>query len=316
MSNRGYKSWQDEVAAFATRLQSYGIDVTYQPDKPQSEVCPDCGGLGMVKANLSHIPQNEQLTHPAFGKLFPCPNAKCEKGNELRARKEALQMKTANLPPEYLNLTFESWERLDKSYIAKKWLAYGACKVLAQYGTTNLYEVHRIVTSGRLDGWSKICEQLNLPETMNHYEEREQIVLYGAPNMGKTGLAASVVNARRQMGKQVMYIRCYDIFEEINRRKDSDEYPRSEDVLDQFKNAPFLVVDEANIKGETESRLDRFEAIIRHRAAHHKPTLLTCNYNPREFEAAWGMQTFAILSRQGFWIPMAGTPLRTEMGVY
>lgn len=310
---KDYKTWQEEIAAFAARMQSYGVNVTYQPDKPQPEVCPDCNNLGVVKADLSHIPHNERHLHPAFGKLFPCPNARCEKGQETRARRDDARLKNAGLPPEYQQLTFDSWDRLDKFYKAQKWTAWAACKVLADYGTVNLYELHSIVTSGRLDGWGKICEQLNLPADNGHYEEREQLVLYGVPNMGKTGLAASVVNARRAVGKDALYIRCYDIFAEINRRQNAEEYPRSEDILDTFKNAPFLVVDEANIKGETESRLDRFEAIIRHRAAHHKPTLLTCNYSPREFEAAWGLQTFSILSRQGYWIPMAGAPLRAEM---
>lgn len=304
--------WKQQVMAFATRLQSYGIPVTYQPDNASSAAqCEVCGGLGVVSADLSHIPHSERLKHPAFGKLFPCPNAKCEAGTAMRQRREDARMKSAGLPPEYAGLTFDSWELLNKHQQKGKWLAAYAANLLATVNSVTLYDLNQ-----RLGGkhMPAILEKMRLPADISIYEQREQLILYGAPNMGKTGLAAAVVNQRRVLGKQSLYIRCYDIFVEINRRKDAEEYPTSEDVLDNFKRAPFLVIDEAGIKGETESRLDRFEAIVRYRAAYHLPTLFTTNYSPKEFESAWGTQTWAILNRQGWWIPVEGAPLRAEMG--
>ncbi len=311
MNNRDETlQWRQQVQAFATRLQSYGINVTYTPDAAHAEVCEVCGGLGVVKADLSHIPLNERHQHPAFGKMYPCPNARCAAGAEARTRREEARIKSAGLPPEYGGLTFDSWERLHRDALKGKWLAAHTAKLLADVGAVSLYDLNQSLGGQHLH---HVTQKLRLPVSVDVYERREQVVLYGLPNMGKTGLAAAVVNARRQMGKPTLYIRCYDIFVEINRRKDAEEYPRSEDVLDSFKRCPFLIVDEAGIKGETESRLDRFEAIVRHRAAHHLPTLLTTNYSPREFEDAWGTQTWAILNRQGWWVPVDGAPLRTEM---
>lgn len=284
-------------------VQNMGIMVGSNENGVPMPTCETCGGIGWVTVRVP-------VEHPLFGKPQACPNPDCKAGNEARERAEKSKVKGGGLPIEYRGITFESFEAMPDDKLKGKWLARFACELLARRNFVSIETINQAIGRNNV---AQILQVLGMPAHTNIFDQRCIVVLYGPPNRGKTGLACAAVSCRRNLELPSMYVRCIDMFESIKMRFGAEEYPKSEDVILDYKGkTPFLVIDEAGVKGETDWRLDTFDTIIRGRAANHLPTILTTNLSPAQFEQEWGTQAFAITNRQGFWIPVNGLPLRDE----
>jgi DNA replication protein DnaC len=275
--------WKDVKATMAARH----TDEAALMDAPTP--CPMCGGLGVVRYNLP-------VEHPGFGKLHPCPDAACEQGRDARQRRAESRFKTAGLPSVYRAFTFATWDALTPAEHAGKEIAAAACKAFAQHPK------HEVTLAD-------ICRELGVTYDGDLFT-RNSLMLHGDVGRGKTGLVAAIVNDLIERGREVLYIRCRDLLQEIQSRYGKDEYPKPEDVLERFQKAPLLVIDEFNLIDYTADRKDRIESVMRHRHAHRLPTLMTANIDQTQFEAAWGERTADVVRHMAWWIQVGGAKLR------
>lgn len=259
--------------------------------------CSICDDMGIVTPDVP-------FDHPAFGKTIPCPNLQCEEGNKRRQMVWRKRLKSALVPEQYLDFTFETWQQLSQDEQYKKNLAYMACRLFSE-------DNDHMVSKSQI--YDQLGYEYNKPD-----EIKNSLMLFGGVGMGKTGLVVATVNALLRNGETALYVRARDLVREIQKRygkPDDGEMP-SDSVLDTFQNAPVLVIDEFNMEKTEGDRKEIFESVMRHRYGHGLPTLMTANVNQQEFIEMWGERTADVTIAMAHWIPMSGLKLRrtsTEM---
>lgn len=277
-------------------MEAQGLDpeALYNQPIPQPVyACAICEDLGVVAAN------GLQPGEPGFGRLFPCPNPHCVKGNETRNRAAEAKYKNAGIPPHYQGLTFDSWDALPESDKVGKLPAAAAAYLFAtkpdhKFTRSECYEIYNIADpSAHLPDRAKNC-----------------VMLFGAVGMGKTGLMASAANLILANGGSIVYIRVVDLIEAIQSRYGATEYPTSESIVRDFKTFPLLFLDEFQVVNDRPDRLEKIESIIEARRAAYLPTFMTGNLNQDEFRAAWGDRAADRVISSAHWIPVGGEKLR------
>ena len=270
----------------------------YQPETPH---CKTCDGLGYVRAALP-------VGHPQFGQLFPCPG---ENGRECpvvahqrRERYDKLNM-AAQIPAGYQGLTFDNWRELAQypEYMAGKYDAYGAALAFV---------------AAREDGYrfsmDDAAERVDLEAPEIDTGERNSIVYYGAPGLGKTSLAISIARYLLDNGEAVVYVQLTQFFDALKKTFSEDALEDEDEVLRRYQQAPVLVIDEFHVDagkvGKTEWRRGRAYDLINHRYANRLPTIITTNYSDVQIEAAWGEATAHRMEAFAHWIELAGLELR------
>lgn len=253
--------------------------------------CSICDDMGIVTPDVAS-------DHPAFGKVIPCPNPQCEEGNKRRQLVWRKRLKSALVPEQYLEFTFETWNQLTLDEQLKKNLAYMACTLFAE-------DKDHMVSKRQI--FDRLGYEYAKPD-----ETKNSIMLFGGVGMGKTGLVVATVNELLRKGETALYVRARDLVREIQKRygkPDDGEMP-SDSVLDTFQNAPVLVIDEFNMEKTEGDRKEIFESVMRHRYGHGLATLMTANVNQEEFTEMWGERTADVTIAMAHWIPMAGMKLR------
>lgn len=147
---------------------------------------------------------------------------------------------------------------------------------------------------------------------------RNSIVFQGPYGVGKTSLAAAIVNHLRSRNEHVLFIRAYNVVTSVQDRygkvnpDKSPEYPTTEDVKKSIYEVPILVIDEFGISGISSDRRNIMEEIIRYRHNNDLPTIVTMNENKGQLSADtnWGMRILESFNEMAHWIPMGGVPLR------
>lgn len=260
------------------------IETTYQ--------CETCQDLHMIRYSVP-------IDHPKFGKLFPCPD--CEGGRALEDRRIQTKLSETKLPKGYQNLTFETWDELSQEEKRGKGLALNSAKLFVQAEShyVSLAEAYRLC--GRdLDATDAV---------------RNSLIFQGVPGLGKTGLAAAIVNALMAQNKQVLYIRTQDFIEALKQsfdrdKRSNDGEDKTQAIIDTVKQHPRLVLDEFNMSAVNEWRQEQIENIVRYRYGNALPTIFTCNATEDELERQWGIRTTSVLFTMAHWIPMGGVGLR------
>lgn len=257
-------------------------------------MCATCNDLGVIS------PAGLNPGHPLFGKLIPCPDPDCVKGNENRIRAYEARYKTARIPSYFQQMTFASWSELSNSDRAGKEPAWAASWLFASQPDHSFTR-------------SDVYALLGLPDPTPHIPDRRKncVMLFGAVGQGKTGLMAAAANEVLALGRSPVYIRVVDMIEEIQSRYGADEYPTSKDVINDFKNAQVLFLDEFGMANESASdRQEKLETIIEYRRAEFKPTFFTSNHTQESFVAAWGQRTADRLKNMAHWVNVGGDKLR------
>lgn len=251
--------------------------------------CPTCEDRGMVSYNVP-------FGHELFGKLMPCPD--CQKGNDLQVRQWQIRLKNAALPEAYQQLTFASWDALPENLRAGKRLALFAATLFA--ATFDHYV--SLAQAYRMAGRTWKADDVI----------RNSLVFQGPVGVGKTGLAAAIVNDLLARSQPALYVRVQDFIASVQERygKSADEHPTDQEVIDAARRAPVLVLDEMNMVAATDNRREIMENVIRYRYGNALPTIVTCNHSQDELTADWGERTTNVLFAMAHWVPMGGLPIR------
>lgn len=271
--------WQ---ATFAGQFTSSPV-----ADAPPSFACDVCEDRGVVRVDLPY-------DHPQFGKLFPCPNPNCPTANANRASASARLLKRSGLPAKYAALNFNTWYALPDYLRAGKELAAASAWLFARGGAFTLDEA-----AATLD-YALIGAD----------EPREWLVLQGGLGVGKTGLAAAAMNQMALVGRAALYYRVGDLFADVQSRYGQTEGASADQLLEEVKSAPALILDEMNVPRVSDDKQRIIEEIIRYRHGRDLPTLITCNVDAKAFAAMWGERTADVIFEQAHWIIVKGERLR------
>lgn len=261
----------------------------FAPERPAFE-CDTCEDRGVVSYAVP-------FGHEFFGKLYPCPA--CQRGQQLLINQWRVRLQNAGLPANYQSLTFDTWQGLPEHLREGKRLATAAALlfVAGESHTVSLAEAYRMCKR-RWSGADVV---------------RNSLVFQGPVGTGKTGLAAAIINAMLEQLQPVLYVRTQDFIMSVQARYGTgDEKPTSDDVINELRQAPVVVLDEFNLTDKSPDRQSIIEKVVRYRHGQALPTIVTCNLNQEELRAHWGERTVSVLLAMAHWIPMGGEAIRDE----
>lgn len=283
---------------YIVRGVNWGEVEVERPCPACSPVCPTCDGKGVVRYD---VPPDDPRHAELFGKLHACRD--CEAGQRVAMQMQLAALRKFELPAQYKLMTFETWDALPDSLRLGKWLARAAAGLFVAAGANGFYL-----------RWEAICRTATRP-CQEPDVERNSLVFQGPVGVGKTGLAAAILNALIESELNIRYARAADLIAEVQGRygKPADEYPTATDVVKGYQTADLLVIDELNVALPVQPDKQRIiEDVIRYRHNNALPTVVTLNIGRDEFEAQWGLRTATALFAMAHWIPMSGAPLRNE----
>lgn len=267
------------------RLQAEGV--IPEPPHYGCEVCEDRGVISYA------VP----FGHDLFGKLYPCPS--CQRGYDLLVRQWRNRLANAGLPTSYQGLTFDTWQALPEALKEGKRLAFHAAMLFVA-GAGHYVSIAQAYKLSKRQ-W-KGADVL-----------RNSLVLQGPVGTGKTGLAAAIINALLGQMQPVLYVRVQDFIMSVQARYGAgDEKPTADDVIDELRKAPVVVLDEFNLVTKSDNREEIMEKVVRYRHGQSLPTIITCNHTQEQLRAQWGERTASVLLAMAHWIPMGGEPIRDE----
>lgn len=265
-------------------------------EPPPAPVCASCGDIGYFKFDVP-------IDDPRFGKLQPCD--RCQKGRDLAQKKLEGKLHQIGLPTKYADCNMQQWYNL---YETAPELVEGKRAAVACAHVFCESEGHRVSLKRVND---IIKREFKGDDTI-----RNSIVLQGAFGLGKTSLAAAIVNHLRASNEHVLFIRAYNIVTSVQDRygkknpDGSPEYPSTEDVKKSIYQVPILIIDEFGISGITPDRRNIMEEIIRYRHNNDLPTIITMNEAKEQLIDLWGNRIYESFKEMAHWIPMGGLPLR------
>jgi len=200
------------------------------------------------------------------GKPMACD--KCSGGRELANRQLKNRLIQSELPKEYQQLTFTSWNQLPDDAKVGKMLAVTCAKLFIESPD------HRVSLA---EAYRRCKQNLGDNDAV-----RNSLIFQGIPGLGKTGLAAAIVNEKINRKEPVLYIRTQDFIESVKQsfdrdKKRGDDIDTTKEIIDTVKSHPCLVMDEFNMNLVNDWRKELIENIIRYRYGQGLPIILTCN---------------------------------------
>ncbi|MGC9398930.1 MAG: ATP-binding protein [Anaerolineae bacterium] len=201
--------------------------------------CPACHGLGYVRRDVP-------ITHPDFGKLFPCS---C-RTDELRARRAQALRRMSNL--EALErFTFETFEPEGQG------LSPDRRKNLRRaYDIARDYAHHP-------EGW---------------------LVLRGGYGCGKTHLAAAIANVCVEQGRNLLFVTAPDLLDHLRAAFAPLSDQTYDERFEQVRTAPLLILDDLGTEYGTPWALEKLFQLLNYRYMSRLPTVITTNRELEELD--------------------------------
>ncbi len=103
------------------------------------------------------------------------------------------------------------------------------------------------------------------------------LAFLGPAGSGKTHLAAAVANERLKLGQAAFYISSADLLDHLRRAANPGAETSPEDLFDQVKNTPLLVLDDLNLETATAWGREKVEQLLNHRFNARMPTIITAD---------------------------------------
>lgn len=294
---------------FERILETNGIKFNWSADvtEPPARVvvCTTCGDTGFVVVGQ----WNEGRTHYSEQAL-PCPEQCPTVRRNLESRYQKL-ISQAPLPVEYRDMTIDAWIDLTRrgNLMAGKWLGLGAAIVFAENAAIGHW--FRLE-----DAYAAVNVQAEVPNS----HIKNSLILAGRPGVGKTSLAAAIVNELHAKQIPALYERVSNILDALREPFNAAgerEYGygvTEQQILRTFSHAPVLVLDEFNLGRVSDYSRQRLEDIIRHRMMYQLPTVMTTNLSFDDFNNHWGERVGHAVQGMAHWIIVGGVELRRRGG--
>ena len=131
--------------------------------------------------------------------------------------------------------------------------------------------------------------------SMAALEDGNSLILAGSSGVGKTHLAAAMVNGRVESGKAALFISVPELLDDLRKAISSG---KSSDAMDAVKKSEFLAMDDLGAERLTEWVGERLYMIVNHRYLNGLQTIITTNSeNAAELVLRLGDQGERIVSR-------------------
>lgn len=262
------------------------------PISEQAWECEACHDMGFIKFDVP-------IGDPRFGKPFPCDNPDCPTMQRNRAERQARLLSRARIHDEFTGMTLQSWlDGLPSSASNDNLPIWTAARLLVENGSVCVEDIYRAL-GWKWDGREDMA--------------RNSLVFHGPVGTGKTALACAIANETIFRGRDAIYTRCTDLIAEIQDRynPDSDLKESPTDIINTFKMASLLVIDEFAVERRSDDRIEKLNTIIDYRNGNYLPTIVTGNFeNPDQFERMWGRPTTDRLCKMAHWLYFSGPKLR------
>ncbi len=223
-------------------------------------VCPICGGLGVVSADVP-------VGHPDFGKAFPCI---CQ-ADKLKTRKAAQLRALSNLDA-YGDKTFYTFE-IDYSLLDPDELHL--CQIFPNASDAqNLGEPYR--------------RQIKIAAELAFQYAQEPVgwlLLQGGYGTGKTHLALAIANYRLDQGDAVLFITVPDLLDHLRAAFGPSSEIAYDERFEQLRNAPLLILDDLGAESQTPWALEKLYQLFGYRHARRLPTVITTNQELNNLDA-------------------------------
>ena len=181
-----------------------------------------------------------------YSRVVPCS---CSKG-ELRRRKTEFLTKYSNLG------------------------------TLSQLTFDNLSVRGRAASAASQDHFARLCQVASSFAD----DPRGWLVLSGPGGSGKTHLACAVANRRLAAGEPVCYIGAADLLDHLRLAFSPASDTSHDDLFDQVKNVPLLVLDDLTLGGATAWAKDKLEQLLNHRFNARLATVITTDTPPERMD--------------------------------
>ena len=115
-------------------------------------------------------------------------------------------------------------------------------------------------------------------------DPRGWLVLTGVPGSGKTHIAAAIANHTIDRGDPALFLGVADLLDLLRASYDEDADLPYEQLLEQLRSAPLVVLDDLDSYSATPWAKEKFLQLISHRFHAALPTVFTCEQPPSEIE--------------------------------
>jgi DNA replication protein DnaC len=184
------------------------------------------------------------VDHPRFGKAEPCSCVLNEDDHVRRTRLERM----SNL---------------------------GA---LTRFTFENLVPTGRSGESGWFEQAFKACREFSA-------EPAGWLVLTGSSGSGKTHLAAAIANDRITAGEPALFMVVPDLLDHLRASfEPEDDDMGFEQLFDQVRNTPLLILDDADTGGGTAWAREKLLQVVNHRYNASLPTVFTTTTRPQQLD--------------------------------